>query len=322
MPPIISVVVPTSRPGGLDVVCNGLLKQTLPPNDFELIFVDNLYEWRKEFVEDLTNRLPFSLKHHKPLGQWQFPVANYASSANTGIHFAQGKYILFLADYTFLESSHLEDRVKQHRKLNNQSAIFGNYTISTLPPVAIQKNYIERTLIPVDAADTVNNKEREQREAVKIFCQDLYSGVFDNFKYSVFEEEFAGNFEGLEVYHTGYDYPQGDGTYMGGLFATSIKNDSFCRDGLLFLNGFSEVYCGGHGYEDASMAFRWQSIGGVFFWEPNSVAKLLGIKTKFNCRVCLRSFVDNSNAYAHETKKGQFNNEWDLITGIPHHRFW
>ena len=48
--PYLSVVFPTMRPGGLDFVFSSLENQTF--KDFELVFADNLYNYRKDIVKE------------------------------------------------------------------------------------------------------------------------------------------------------------------------------------------------------------------------------------------------------------------------------
>src|ERR1700685_2675940 len=128
----ISIIVPTNRIGGLDVLFDGLAHQSF--KDFELILIDNILQYRADLLIEQEKKLPFKFKYSKAYGNIQFPYANYTGSINTGIHLAESKYILILADYMFLSEFELENRVKMHEDLNDYKAVIhGNYITHKMP---------------------------------------------------------------------------------------------------------------------------------------------------------------------------------------------
>ncbi|MBA7663356.1 hypothetical protein ES703_71396 [subsurface metagenome] len=115
----LSIVLPTFRAGGLDVIKYSLLDQSF--KDFELVLVDELYDSRKDMVRQYFKGI--NLRHIPP-----FRVNNYFSSAtarNTGISCAEGELIVFTNDYTWLSSDCLQRHWNAYNTLKGKYAVTG-----------------------------------------------------------------------------------------------------------------------------------------------------------------------------------------------------
>ena len=62
--PKISVIVPTNRIGGLDILFESLKRQSF--QDFELILADAIYQYRKNIVAETVRQYGFPVKHIEP----------------------------------------------------------------------------------------------------------------------------------------------------------------------------------------------------------------------------------------------------------------
>lgn len=121
----LSIIYITYRPGGMDVLCNSLKRQTY--KDYELIVVDD-YPNRdlKEYFDGngipITYYGPSKEKHYKdtPFGQ--------VNAFNTGILKATGDVVVFMSDYVWLESNSLE-------RWNQVYNVLPNTVLCTAPAI-------------------------------------------------------------------------------------------------------------------------------------------------------------------------------------------
>ena len=128
--PYISVIVPTTRIGGLDVLFSGL--ENLIFKDFELILVDNLYDYRKDIVIEKMKQYSFKIKHIPPLNS-TFTATNYCRDMNTGIINSDGNIVLCICDYAWLHPSCLQIHHDFHKNETNNSALICSYNLCKLP---------------------------------------------------------------------------------------------------------------------------------------------------------------------------------------------
>lgn len=109
--PFISVVVPTVRVGGLDILFDSLKKQTF--TDFELVLVDGLYERRKNIVAEEARDRFLAVRH---VGLSPTPKhCAFCAYANAGVIAATGEVVLFCVDYSRLPPGVLAAHAEFHR---------------------------------------------------------------------------------------------------------------------------------------------------------------------------------------------------------------
>ena len=118
----ISVIYISNRYGGLDILKANLTRQTL--QDFELIFIDGLYEERKEEVEKYFNGI--NIKH---ISDKHIPIEGYHSKLarcdNLAFKNCSGELIISLQDYIYIPASGFEKFFNLHNKYDKKVLLTG-----------------------------------------------------------------------------------------------------------------------------------------------------------------------------------------------------
>ncbi len=132
--PKFSIVYLTYRPGGMDMLADGLAHQTF--QDYELIMVDeraDLHEARKRYLLDHNVNLTAISQSKKK----SFPdiAFNLINAYNTGVLLSKGEYVIILNDFTWLPPDALE-RFLFHRFLTDYTVVSGSadYSLTERPP--------------------------------------------------------------------------------------------------------------------------------------------------------------------------------------------
>jgi hypothetical protein len=112
--PKVSVLLGSSRPGGIDVSLLGLAAQTY--DDFEVIFVDGRYHKRHALVLDMVAasglKAPF---YHVPNHRYtEGPWTTISAGFNTGFMLAAGEIVLMLCDYAYAPPGWIETHLAHH----------------------------------------------------------------------------------------------------------------------------------------------------------------------------------------------------------------
>ena len=99
---MISVIIPSYKPQGHTFEClDSLRRQTLPPDDYEVIVVLN--GEREPYYSRLLSAIPSN-------GRLLYsPVASACSSRNMGLDHARGEYICFIDDDDKISPTFLEE---------------------------------------------------------------------------------------------------------------------------------------------------------------------------------------------------------------------
>jgi hypothetical protein len=287
--PKISVVCPTMRVGGIDILCHGLDQQTY--RDFELVLVDCLYDYRKDVFNGVA-RATFPIKHVSPIEN-PFPVNSFCRCANTGLIYADCEIVLFITDYTWLPPYTLANHVAFHA-----------FAPKPYRGLMSPHDYLG---LPALAADF----HPYGREDVDTYVQDLGSGKLTPFMYSIFAHEFDG-INRLEhdpgAVHAGAkDLKIG---YARGLVHQNwfhAKNESCLLEDALKINGWDEDLDGSHGWQDSDFSDRLVEKAGVtWFLDPSVIAYIV------NPRFVLphgKRTKDNQTSESHLMSAAQFVNE-------------
>jgi len=101
--PKISLLVVTNRPGGIEILKDNLDRQTF--RDFEVVLVDELYDWRKEEVAEYLKE--YQLTHLKPRPKLEGDAWNLNKAYNDGIAASRGKFLVSLQDYIWISANGL-----------------------------------------------------------------------------------------------------------------------------------------------------------------------------------------------------------------------
>lgn len=105
MKPQVTVLTITYRPGYIDTLIQALRDQTLDRSRWEWVFVDDLYEQRREAVAEHIGG-SFTYKH-LPSREIR-PYSATATAINTGLAVAEGELVYFMADYAYPHPTCLE----------------------------------------------------------------------------------------------------------------------------------------------------------------------------------------------------------------------
>lgn len=261
--PKMSVIIPTNRVGGLDILFESLSKQTF--QDFELVLVDAIYDRRKNIVEEKSKLYNFSVKHVAPIDN-TFPVSNYCKSMNTGLCAAAGELIYFTCDYAYLDKNILQTHADFHSNtppnymlmLPVDECQFDKKYLSKKFPM--ERQYGTRGLdakyqllvVPEENYVGAHNTWSEN------YAEDIKNGLLDNVLWSIFEEPTSeGNITQIisklildtKLINVSKETPQ---PVMQDLCC--LKNDSFKREFLINANGMDEELDGAHGFQDTRLA--------------------------------------------------------------------
>jgi len=278
--PKVSVLDLTNRVGGMDILFESLKHQSF--QDFELIIVDALYEYRKEIVAEKAKEYNFTVKHIPPINQ-TFPVSNYNNSMNTGILAAEGEVLYFTCDYAILPP----DILQKHYNFHAQTP--RNYVL-LLPindcPVKLEvvsekfpkdrqygirsrKDPVQLCVVPEADYMSAHNEWSDR------YAKDLADGLLNDVLWTIFEKPYVYNQDINEL----ADYITVDNKFnnCSATEATPafqdfccVKNDSFKLDFLMEANGFDEQMDQTHGYFDTELARRLFRCHNAQFFAMNS----------------------------------------------------
>lgn len=277
--PLISVIVPTMRVGGIDVLWAGLRDQTLQSKDWELVLVDCIKPWRRDLglegAVTMGTHVGFTpqILWMEPHGN-RFPLNQYCRAMNTGIRAARGKICLFLVDYTVLPQNCLERHVTFHEKNRNSVLMAPHRTVECPKLCQYYPGYRQ-------------SNEHYTFEGIDRYNDDLRSGLLDSCNWSIFDELFSSR-EYLK------DLPEVDRTVWGhdpkiekpaGECEHTFfycRNESVLRSDLLSVNGFDENLDGSHGYQDHYIAGSLKTrLGLTFVNDPENVATIVNPRKYF-----------------------------------------
>lgn len=246
----ISVVCPTNRIGGLDLLFESLEQQT--HKDFELVLVDMLHKYRSERVAHEASERTFPITHIPPRDN-PFPDVAYCAAMNTGIAHARGDTLVFLCDYSWLAP----DCLATHAIVQSlqPGPVHLDYDYCDLPPLKVG--------FPGYHQDGIGGSDEGFVEALNAttdrYVADLKSGRLDRYMWSLFAQfPSAERIRELPVHHKHRPCAtrkDGDWNWC------SFKNESFPTELFLKMNGLNELLDASHCYQDQEFSYRLRSLG-------------------------------------------------------------
>lgn len=296
---MISVIVPTYRTGGLDLLFGSLRKQTY--RDFELILADEIFDRRIPIIRDRLelSALDFRTTVLRPDGGPR--LSNYSRSINNAIARARGEIILLQADYTWLNEDCLERHAELHARGEKICAML-DYSYCSLPPCDPRfPHYVPDPGKVFTLADGAEH-ERSVTEAADRYERDLESGILDPLMWSIFETEITTR-EQVDALPTTLTHSK-QGMSITADWA-SLKNESYRREDLLAVNGLDEDLDGSHLYQDQEVARRLQRYGVRFVTAPGGATRMpkpLGI---FYSKRILHSMAENGRIMDRKAGTGE-----------------
>jgi glycosyltransferase involved in cell wall biosynthesis len=244
---MISVVVPTNRVGGLDILFQSLDAQTF--QDFELILVDNILDYRSPALG--TIRANFGFTMQAPRGN-PFPNTAYCASMNTGIARARGDTCVFLCDYSWLAPDCLATHAACQAA--NPGPTHLDYNYCELPALADGLPFYGQTVPPDSPAYRSTLNATTAR-----YVSDLADHALDKFMWSIFAEKpTAESVAALPVTHRHRPCATRE---AGDWNWCSFKNESFPTELLLEMNGLDERFDDSHCYQDLEFSYRLKARG-------------------------------------------------------------
>jgi glycosyltransferase involved in cell wall biosynthesis len=242
MKPYISIIIPTTRIGGLDITFAGLKQQIF--QDFELILVDTLYEKRKELVKEKSNEYGLQVKHILQ----QEGATRYCSAMNSGLVIADGNILYCIGDYTWLEPHCLAKHAEFHKNKTGKYAMAGNFVEYMLP--ALHKDFYRpyASDVPYIVEEIPNRFVMKEKENFENYVADLNEGKLDALMWSIFETPYKYTDNPLLLVVSNVKEQRPDGiTTTNHCF---LKNESFDMDMVFEINGFNEALDGSHAWTD------------------------------------------------------------------------
>jgi hypothetical protein len=281
--PFISVVVPTMRIGGLDVLFSGLESQTY--RDFELVLADGL-KTRRPKLRETT----FPKTHVEP---WDnpFPVNAFCRFANTGLAHARGTVVLFVTDYTLLPPHALETHASFHAAPGvERKGLMCPHEYRGLPPL--------RPEFPRYA-----NGDTER------YANDCASGKLDLLGHSIFAQEIESGslpLASLPVDSMAGADPKLHMTH--GLIRPDFfhaKNESCRLRHVLEINGWDEDLDGTHCWQDSDLSDRLaQKCGLEWTLKPGCVADIINPRSVFPFARRVRPYETNYDVWQQKKAAG------------------
>lgn len=291
----ISIVVPTMRVGGLDIITNGLDNQTF--KDFELVVVDGIYDRRREIVKHESKSKSYEIVHVEPIDN-PFPNNAFCRYANTGLVHAKGEVVLFMTDYTWLPPNCVETHANFHANNDHGQALMCPHQYVSLPD-------LNPKFKPYDKPD------------VELYSEDLNSGKLDDVMWSILSDRFSVDASTLELDPV---YKNADPKLSGAPGGVDrmmfhAKNESVYLDRVLDINGWDEDLDSAHCYQDSDIADRLCAKSSIY-WQlnPSNVAYIVNPRPIFPFPARPRSVESNFEIWNSKKSAGypvQPNN-WNL----------
>lgn len=257
----ITVGLVSSRPGGLDVVRTGLASQTF--TDFELVFVDALYEQRKHLVTDYFAEKKISVRHTPPRERiWPWDACPQAR--NTVLGKARGEIVVWIVDYAWLPPTCLEQHWNAWEETEHERVGAGahDYLFPPEPAYALPGYAPIKMFVP----NAVHGETYSYDEAATdAFLSDLDAGFYHSYMLSIFATpiETASQINALKTdqffYHADPKLTGQVGGKLSGSFFHA-KNEGVRVDIACKINGFDESYIG-HLYDDTDFGHRAERAG-------------------------------------------------------------
>lgn len=248
---MISVIIPTNRIGGLDILFGSLAAQTY--QDFELILVDNvarrLLDWRSPEKRAKYLTLP-AVKHIEPRDN-PFPRTAYCRSVNSGLEVARGDVVFLTADYSFLHPDCLATHAKLQAK--HHCPIILDYDMAK-PPMRIVTPFYGQSLSPDNPG-----YQAELTATTERYVADLNAGKLDPYMWSIFREPLA--YEAIQALEVEHKHRPCSTREPDDYNWCSFKNESFPIEVFEQLNGLDEEYDKSHTYQDSEFSYRMREAG-------------------------------------------------------------
>lgn len=284
------------RVGGLDILFHGLDGQT--DQDFELILVDALYKYRKEFVSEEISKRNYRIVHVDPVGN-PFPINTFCRYANTGLLMASGEVALFVTDFTWLPPNCVRTHAEFHHANDPGQALMCPHQYVSLPTLSEKFH-------PYDKPEIAK------------YVGDLSSGKLNEVMWSILDRPFDVDARQLPLDPIYQNADPKLRAVAGGIDRNMFhaKNESCRLSRVLQINGWDEDLDGAHCYQDSDIADRLCVQAGIYWQiDPSNVAYIVNPRPIFPFPERLRSVESNYEIWNNKKNAGYPNkiNSWNLL---------
>lgn len=273
---MITVIVPSYRIGGFDILCDSLAQQTHQAR--ELVIIDAIHERRALQVAEKLASYPFPIRHVKPSGGPR--LSNYSQSINDGIAQASGELIVIQCDFAWIPPDCLAEHWRAYQGSDKRTCFLRDNHCTALPPLHPEF----RSYGPDMEQFTEGRRaeiERQINEGADRYAEDLAAGKLDRFMWSIFAEPLTN--EAVMAFPiTRSDVKQGrpqiDYRHC------SLKNEGIPLEAFLAVNGLDEDFDGSHLYQDQEFAWRIERAGFRWATTPGADAYIVNPRTKLSAK--------------------------------------
>lgn len=298
--PFISVIVPTMRVGGIDILLDSLAKQTF--TDFELVLVDAICERRKDrLLEEARDRF-LAVKHVGP-NPSPFPVCSFCAMSNCGIAVSSGEVLLFAVDYTRFPADLLERHARFHKAdPSGRAGMMGPHRYVHFKPDPLFPGY--------------------HQGDIDRYESDVHSGALDRFMLSCgtaddLVKPLPHNADGGAVVPFDADpklrMPAGQ---IGPEFFHA-KNESVRRQRVLEVDGYDQDLDGAHLYQDSDFSDRLHLKAGVrWMLDPHAVTEIVNPRHVFPFARRTRPHEENKKIWESKKASGYPNRPNSVLVGL------
>jgi glycosyltransferase involved in cell wall biosynthesis len=307
MKPYISVMIPTIRVGGLDVLFSSLENQTF--KDFELVLVDSLYEYRKDIVAKVSLNHSFRIKHVPSLGN-KLTATQYSRALNTGVINCSGQIMYTICDYAWLDPNCLELHANFHKneKSDKNYGYICSYNVGKLPKLHKDFDNIYAGNTPYDTPENKIKFVEQEMSSFNNYINDLNSGKLNSLMYSIFNSPFT-----IESSSSIFEIIDHKVSPPLGITSTSncfIRNESYVLEDVIAINGFNEALDGSYGWNDWEFLDRLQARLGTKLYNNPAITTIV-----IDCRKIMYGRLRERDVFANEAiwKHGKATNFKDNV---------
>ena len=311
----------------MDVIFTSLQNQSF--KDFELIWVDNLHQYRAPLIQGHLSLYDISYKHIPPR-QNHFPYGAFATSVNTALANANGEIVLITADYTYLPHDCLEKHAAYH-KANPNAGYMGSHTYWELPTmrtmpglknedVSGKTTHLEHIyFVPVKGTGKteVDNKVSKFRDDFD-YVASLEAGELNEMMWSAFEQHISEDPSDRMLPNKQFKNVDGKLFRESGPIGFEwchLKNESFPLECALNINGLDEDFNGTHGWQDTEFADRLSLHAGIrWHFDASNKADGFWARDDFPQPKRLRPHFGNMSLYEFKkwSKYVASTNDWNI----------
>jgi glycosyltransferase involved in cell wall biosynthesis len=285
--PYVSIICPTMRVGGLNILLDGLARQTF--TDFELVLADGLYQRRKERVAQEARDRFLRVVHVAPEPN-PFPMCAFCDYSNAALAAATGEMALFIVDYTLLPN----DAVAKHAAFHKADA---TGRAGFMGP----HQYIGLDVHP--------DFPRYAQSDVARYEEDVRTGRLDAYMWSIGEarnthsEPHVVDGGGAAPWDADPKLRMSAGPIDAACF--HAKNESVRLEHVIAAGGYDEDLDGAHAYQDSDLADRLSVLRGVkWTLDPHNVVDIANPRHVFPFARRLRDHASNQAIWQRKKASG------------------